>query len=79
MQMRFVRATGLSHSLLTQIQRTREVVDQLRSGANIHDVVFQLQFYDQAHLYRNLKRFVGVTAREVMDAHWVGSLLEVRP
>lgn len=78
MQVRFLRATGLSHSLLTQIQRTRELVDLLRAGRDVNDIVFDLNFYDQAHLYRNLRRFVGVTARGITEAKWVGSLLEVR-
>lgn len=78
LQLRFLRSTGLSHSLLTQIQRTRMAVDSLRSGEGVHDVVFQLGFYDQAHLYRNLRRFVGMTARQIRDATWVGSLLALR-
>ena len=79
MQLRFLRSTGLSHSLLMQIQRTRDLVALLRSGEDVNDVAFQLNFYDQAHLYRSLKRFVGITARRITEATWVGSLLRLNP
>lgn len=78
-QLRFLKATGLSFALVKQIQRTREATLLLRDGEPIQDVVFRLGYFDQAHLYRNLRRFVGITAKAIAQATWVGTLLRLDP
>mgnify|MGYP000934308888 CR=1 FL=1 len=76
-QSRFLMATGLSHAMATQIERAREAVDMLRGGDDIQDVIAVLGYFDQSHLYRNLRRFVGLPARGIIEAAWVGSLIRI--
>lgn len=65
---RFLRATGLTHGTLNQIERARQSATLLEQGLPIADAVFQGGYADQPHLTRSLKRFVGVTPAQVLDA-----------
>jgi AraC-like DNA-binding protein len=58
---RFLRATGLSQGHILQFERAQQAVALLEQGVSILDVVYQLGYYDQPHLTRSLKRFVGKT------------------
>ncbi|HEY1559348.1 MAG TPA: helix-turn-helix domain-containing protein [Caulobacteraceae bacterium] len=60
-QRRFVQATGLTRDSLRQIERARQAALLLAGGAAALDVVFQMGFFDQAHLIRALRRWVGPT------------------
>ena len=61
LQRRFLAVTGLSQTTLRQINRARAATVLLRQGDPIGDVAHQLGFYDQAHLNRLLRRFIGHT------------------
>ncbi|NNG99096.1 AraC family transcriptional regulator [Gordonia araii NBRC 100433] len=61
----FRQATGLSLGQFRQIDRAREATILLRGGASIVDVVAEAGYYDQAHLARSLRRFIGLTATEI--------------
>jgi AraC-like DNA-binding protein len=58
---RFLRATGLTQSHILQFERAQQAVALLEHGTPILDVVYQLGYYDQPHLTRSLKRFIGRT------------------
>lgn len=58
---RFLRATGLTQSHVLQYERAQRAVTLLEQGVSILDVVYQLGYYDQPHLTRSLRRFVGTT------------------
>lgn len=60
-QKRFVRATGISHNAFRQIQRANEAARMLQQGTSILDTVYSLGYFDQSHLSRSLKRFMGQT------------------
>jgi methylphosphotriester-DNA--protein-cysteine methyltransferase len=60
-QRHVLRATGMTHATIRQIQRARRATMMLRAGTPIADVVFDAGYYDQAHLTRSLRRFVGQT------------------
>lgn len=60
-QRRFVAATGLSHGAIRQIERARQAAVRLREGTGVADVAHQLGYYDQPHLTRSLRRFIGRT------------------
>jgi AraC-like DNA-binding protein len=64
-QRRFLRATGLTHGALCQIERAQQAVALLQQGVSILDTVDQLGYTDQPHLNRSLKRFYGETPREI--------------
>jgi AraC-like DNA-binding protein len=64
-QRRFLRATGLTHSAVSQIERAHRAVALLRQGVSILDTVEQAGYADQPHLTRSLKRLIGHTPAEL--------------
>jgi AraC-like DNA-binding protein len=74
-QRRVLRATGMTHATIRQIQRARRATMRLRDGAPIADVAYDAGYYDQAHLTRSLQRFVGQTPAEVAAGREQLSLL----
>ncbi|HKP68907.1 MAG TPA: AraC family transcriptional regulator, partial [Pyrinomonadaceae bacterium] len=67
-QRRFLRTTGLTHTTIEQIERARHATLLLKQGHSILDVVFETGYYDQAHLTRSLKHFVGQTPTQIIRA-----------
>jgi AraC-like DNA-binding protein len=66
-QRRFLRATGMTYSTLMQIERARQAVMLLKQGTSILDTVFEAGYFDQPHLTRSLKRFIGYTPAQIID------------
>jgi AraC-like DNA-binding protein len=60
-QRRFLRATGLSHGAIWQIERSRRAAALLEQGVSILDTVELAGYADQPHMTRSLKRFLGQT------------------
>jgi AraC-like DNA-binding protein len=60
-QYRFLHATGLTQSTIHQIERARQAAILLQQGVSILDTVYEVGYFDQAHLTRSLKRFMGQT------------------
>ncbi|MEO8613491.1 MAG: helix-turn-helix domain-containing protein [Chloroflexota bacterium] len=68
-QRHFMRATGLTHSDARQIERARYATILLRQGVSILDTVYEAGYFDQAHLTKSLRRFIGQTPAQLMDQH----------
>lgn len=64
-QSRFVRAVGLPLRTLSLIDRARHAVRMLHAGRTIAEVAVEAGYYDQPHLTRSLRRFIGHTPAEV--------------
>jgi AraC-like DNA-binding protein len=64
-QYRFLQATGLTHRTVQQIERAQHAITLLRQGASIPDTVYEAGYFDQPHLTRALKRFVGQTPAQI--------------
>jgi len=64
-QRHFLRATGLTHSAVRQIERARHATNLLRQGASILDTVYEAGYFDQPHLTQSLKLLVGQTPVEL--------------
>ncbi|MBK8023248.1 MAG: helix-turn-helix domain-containing protein [Chloroflexi bacterium] len=64
-QKRFLRATGISHNAFRQIERANEAVRMLQQGTSILDTTYSLGYFDQPHLTRSLKRFMGQTPAQI--------------
>jgi methylphosphotriester-DNA--protein-cysteine methyltransferase len=64
-QRRFVAATGLTRGHARQIDRARNAAVLLRDGAATDDVIHEVGYYDQAHLGRSLKRYIGRTPTQL--------------
>lgn len=65
LQYRFVRATGVTHKVIQQIDRAKRAAALLESGRSILDTVDETGYFDQAHLTNSLKRFVGQTPAQI--------------
>lgn len=74
-QRRFLRTTGLTRSAANQIERARKATHLLKQGRAILDVVFETGYYDQAHLTRSLKHYIGHTPAQVIREEHQLSLL----
>ncbi len=72
LQRRFLRATGLTHGTVVQIERARQALTLLQAGRSILDVVEQAGYADQPHLTRALKYFVGYTPAQLVSVARTG-------
>jgi AraC-like DNA-binding protein len=64
-QHRFARATGLSHQMVQLIERAQYAATLLAQGVSILDTVYEAGYFDQPHLTRSLKRFIGETPAQI--------------
>jgi Helix-turn-helix domain len=60
-QRHFLQATGMTHGAYRRIERARYATTLLRGGASIRDTIHQAGYFDQAHLTRSLRRWIGET------------------
>jgi hypothetical protein len=73
-QRRFQQATGLTHTTMQQIERARSAAVLLRQGVSILDTVTRLGYYDQPHLTRSMRQFIGMTPAQIADENRVERL-----
>ena len=66
-QRRFLQATGLILNDFHQIERARHATSLLKQGLPIIDTVYEAGYFDQPHLTRSLKHFIGLTPAQVAD------------
>jgi len=64
-QRHFLRATGITHRTVRQIERARYATTLLKQGVSILDTVYEAGYFDQAHLTRSLKTLIGQTPVEI--------------
>ena len=67
-QRRFLRTAGMSLNAVRKIERARYAASLLRHGNTIQDTVFGAGYFDQAHMTHALKRLIGQTPAQLMDA-----------
>jgi hypothetical protein len=65
-QRRFLQASGVTQSAARQIERARYVTLLLKRGDSIAGASHEAGYFDQPHLTRSLKRFVGQTPAELL-------------
>jgi AraC-like DNA-binding protein len=65
MRHHFLRATGLTRSRISQMKQARQATALLEQGASILDTVHEAGYFDQPHLTRALKQFIGYTPAQV--------------
>jgi len=79
-QRHFVRATGITHQKLRQIERARFATMLLQEGVPILDTVHEAGYFDQPHLTRALKTLVGATPAEISRrTHQLSFLYKTTP
>jgi AraC-like DNA-binding protein len=62
---RFLKATGFTQSTLRQIERARFAAELLAEGTSIQDTIFEAGYFDQPHLTKSLKHFIGQTPAQI--------------
>jgi hypothetical protein len=67
LERRFRAATGLTRGGVRQIERTREAAHLLAAGKAATDVVASVGYFDQPHLARALRRYIGRTATQLRE------------
>jgi hypothetical protein len=67
-QRHILQATGLTHSMIRQIDRARHATNLLKQGVSILDTVHEAGYYDQAHLTRSVKYLIGQTPAQIRRA-----------
>lgn len=65
---RFLQATGLSEGHIAQVERAQKAAALLRHGIPILDVVEEAGYFDQPHLTRSLKQYIGHTPAQIQRA-----------
>ena len=66
-QRHFRQSTGVTYATFRQIERARHATNLLRAGVPIFDVVVGAGYFDQAHLARSLKHFIGETPAKIIQ------------
>jgi AraC-like DNA-binding protein len=64
---RFLHATGTTRNHIYQVERARRAAALLEQGMAILDVVAELNYFDQPHLTRALKQWVGYTPAQIIQ------------
>jgi hypothetical protein len=65
---RFLRATGLTQGGIRQAERANRAAALLRRGVPIPYVVYEEGYFDQPHMTRSLRRWVGHTPARISAA-----------
>ena len=63
---RFRHATGLTQSHIRQMKRAQYAQALLQQGGSILDTVYEAGYFDQPHLTRSLKQFLGYTPAQII-------------
>jgi hypothetical protein len=66
---RFLQVTGLPQNHIHQIERAQQAAALLRHGKSILDTVYELGYYDQPHLTKSLKQWVGHTPAQIIKSN----------
>ena len=65
MRHHFLRATGLTLSRIRQMKQAQQATALLQQGVSILDTVHEVGYFDQPHLTRALRQFVGHTPAQI--------------
>ena len=65
---RFSRATGLTQGGIRQVERANRAAALLRQGVPIFDTVYEEGYFDQPHMTRSLRRWLGRTPAQIAAA-----------
>ena len=65
-QYRFVNVTGLAHKTMQQIERAQRALALLQQGMPVLDTAYETGYFDQAHMTRSFKRFIGQTPGHIL-------------
>ena len=61
-----VTASGVAQSTARQIERARYATLLLQQGVSTPDAILETGYFDQPHLTRSLKLFIGQTPAQIL-------------
>jgi hypothetical protein len=64
---RFLRTTGLTQSHIRQMKRAEQATVLLQQGVSILDTIYEVGYFDQPHMTRALKQFIGHTPGQIVQ------------
>lgn len=67
LQRRVLQATGMTQGTIYQIERARYATRLLKQGTSILDTVALAGYFDQPHLTRALRHFIGQTPAQLIN------------
>lgn len=73
---RFQRATGFSPKQIQQMVRAQQAAVLLQQGVSILDTVYEAGYYDQPHLTRALRQWVGYTPAQLFHTPESAAVVE---
>ena len=65
-QRRFVQSTGVTQGTIRQIERARYATLLLKQDVSIIETIHEAGYFDQAHLTRSMKYFIGQTPTQII-------------
>lgn len=69
MRHHFLRATGLTRSRISQMKQAQQAMALLQQGVPILNAVHEAGYFDQPHLTRALKQFIGYTPAQIAQSN----------
>lgn len=67
LQRRFLQVSGLTQNTVRQIERARYATLLLQKGTSILDTTMEAGYFDQSHLTRSLRYFIGQTPAQILQ------------
>jgi hypothetical protein len=67
-QRHFLKTVGMTYARYRQIERARHAVQLLRGGRSIQDVVHDAGYFDQAHMTRAFRAFIGQSPLSILKS-----------
>ncbi len=69
MRHHFLRATGMTRSRIFQMKQAQQAKALLQQGTSILDTMYETGYFDQPHLTRSLKQFIGYTPAQIAQTN----------
>jgi methylphosphotriester-DNA--protein-cysteine methyltransferase len=63
----FLYTTGLTQNHIRQMNRAQQASTLLQQGVSILDTVVEAGYFDQPHLTKSLKQFIGYTPTQIIQ------------
>ena len=76
----FKNETGLSLKSYQKINRFNLLLNKINDKSNWLDIAFDLDFYDQSHLIKDVKYYTGLSPKQLMKSPFdpIGKVLPIR-
>ena len=76
----FKKKTGLSLKYYQRINRFNFLLHKIRDNSNWLDIAFDLGFYDQSHLIKDVRYYTGLSPKQLIKSPFdpIGKVLPIQ-